>query len=295
MSRSQSDVPTRPSGLAIDLRDQVAVVTGGGAGIGRGIALSLAEAGAKVVIAEIDPQRGEEAAELIRKLGGQALVVQTDVMNTDQVAAAMDRAEQEFGRLDILVNNAGGVRGAPFVEQSERSWRRHIDINLVSVLAATSAAVPIMQGGGGGSIINVSSIEGTRGAPMFAVYAACKAAMLSFTRTMALELADDGIRVNAITPDQTITPGNHGQRTGPVDESRFLPRKPELQDALDRYIPLGREGVIGECGSAAAFLSSSLASYITGVTLPVDGGTWAASGWSRGRGSTWNLGDFPIG
>jgi NAD(P)-dependent dehydrogenase (short-subunit alcohol dehydrogenase family) len=164
------------------------------------------------------------------------------------------------------------------------------------MLAATSAAVPLIQRGGeGGSIINVSSIEGTRAAPNFAVYAACKAGMLSFTRTMALELAADGIRVNAITPDQTVTPGNHGQRTGPIDEAEFLVREPALQNAMDRYIPLGHMGHISECGSAVAFLCSSLASYITGATLPVDGGTWAASGWSRGIEGTWNLGDFPIG
>jgi NAD(P)-dependent dehydrogenase (short-subunit alcohol dehydrogenase family) len=245
--------------MAIDLTGQVALVTGGGAGIGKGIALGLARAGADIVIAEIDPQRAKETAELVQRAGRTALSVQTDVMDTGQVAQAIARAELEYGRIDILVNNAGGVRGAPFIEQSERSWRRHIDINLVSALAATSAAVPIMRRGRGGSIVNVSSIEGTRGAPMFAVYAACKAAMLSFTRTMALELAADGIRVNAITPDQTVTPGNHGQRTGPVDECTYLVRDPEMQDAMNRYTPLGREGVIAECGTAAAFLSSLLA------------------------------------
>ncbi len=283
-------------GMTVDLAGKVALVTGGGGGIGRGIALSLAEAGADIVLAEIDPQRAEQTAELIRACDRKVLAVQTDVMDTDQVRNAVERADSEFGRLDILVNNAGGVRGGAFVDQSERSWRRHIDINLVSMLAATSAAVPLMRRGAqGGSIVNVSSIEGTRAAPNFAVYAACKAGMLSFTRTMALELAADGIRVNAITPDQTVTPGNHGQRTGPIEESAFLVREPALQDAMDRYIPLGREGRISECGTAVAFLCSPLASYISGATLPVDGGTWAASGWSRGTEGTWNLGDFPIG
>jgi NAD(P)-dependent dehydrogenase (short-subunit alcohol dehydrogenase family) len=280
----------------IDLTGKVALVTGGGGGIGRGVALSLADAGADIVLAEIDPQRAEQTAGLIRERNRKVLAVQTDVMDTGQVRTAVERADTEFGRLDILVNNAGGVRGGPFVEQSERSWRRHIDINLVSMLAATSAAVPVMRRGGrGGSIVNVSSIEATRAAPNFAVYAACKAGMLSFTRTMALELAAEGIRVNAITPDQTVTPGNRGQRTGPIDETSFDTRDPALQDAMDRYIPAGREGHISECGSVVAFLCSPLASYITGVTLPVDGGTWAASGWSRGAEGTWNLGDFPIG
>lgn len=281
-------------GLAIDLSGRVAVVTGGGAGIGRGIALGLAEAGADIVIIEIDPQRGEQTAGLVRNIGRRAMSMTVDVMNTEDLTAAIARTEEEFGHLDILVNNAGGVRGRAFADQSERSWRRHIDINLVSMLAATSAVVPIMRRSGGGSILNVSSIEGTRAAPMFAVYAACKAGMLSFTRTMALELAADSIRVNAITPDQTVTPGNRGQLFGPIDESKFSVRDPELQSAMERYIPLGHEGDVDECGSAAAFLCSPLASYITGVTLPVDGGTYAASGWSRGSEGTWNLGDFPI-
>ncbi|MFF3573334.1 SDR family NAD(P)-dependent oxidoreductase [Nocardia jiangxiensis] len=281
--------------MQIDLSGQVAVVTGAGGGIGRGIAVALARAGADLVLAEIDPDRGKQTSEIIDALGRTAIVVRTDVMNTDDVRAAVARADENFGRLDILVNNAGGVRGGRFVEQSERSWRRHIDINLVSMLAGTSAAVPLMvRGGQGGSIVNVSSIEGTRAAPMFAVYAACKAGMLSFTRTMALELAEHGIRVNAINPDQTITPGNHGQRSGPIDEAAFARRDTGEQAALDRYIPLGREGVIEECGSAAAFLCSPLAGYITGAALPVDGGTWAASGWSRNVGGGWNLGEFAI-
>ncbi|SHN40017.1 SDR family NAD(P)-dependent oxidoreductase [Cryptosporangium aurantiacum] len=282
--------------LAIDLSGQVALVTGGGAGIGRGIAVSLAEAGADIVLAEIDPARAEQTADLVRKTGREVLAVTTDVMDTDQIRDAVAAAAEQFGRLDILVNNAGGVSGRRFTVQSERSWRRHIDINLMSVLAATSAAVPLMiRGGRGGSIVNVSSIEATRAAPMFAVYAACKAAVNSFTRTMAVELAEHHIRVNAIDPDMTITPGNHGQLTGPVDESTFLVRESADQDALERYIPLGREGTTDECGAAVAFLCSPLASYLTGAIVPVDGGTWASSGWVRNaeRGG-WALGAFPV-
>jgi NAD(P)-dependent dehydrogenase (short-subunit alcohol dehydrogenase family) len=130
---------------------------------------------------------------------------------------------------------------------------------------------------------------------MFAVYAACKAAMNSFTRTMAVELAEHGIRVNAIGPDQTITPGNHGQRTGPVDENAFLIREAAEQAALDRYVPIGREGLIAECGTVVAFLCSTLASYVTGAIVPVDGGAWAASGWVRNaEGGGWALGAFPV-
>lgn len=273
------------------LNDRVAVVTGGGAGIGRGIALGMARFGAHVVIAEIDRERAEEAAARVRELGRDALAVPTDMMDTDQVRAMIAAADARFGRVDILVNNAGGVSARRFLEQSERSWRRHIDINLVSMLAATHAAAPIMvRGGRGGSIVNVASIEAARAAPMFAVYAACKAGMASFTRSMAVELAEHKIRVNCIAPDHTATPGTRGQRSGPVDESKWPARPPAEQAAMERLIPLGREGVASECASAAVFLSSAMADYVTGVMLPVDGGTWAASGWLRAaQGSAWTL------
>ena len=272
------------------ITDQVAIVTGGGGGIGRAIALALAGAGADVAIADIIPERCEEVAERVRELGRSALAVPTDVMDTTQVRAMVERTEQHFGRIDILVNNAGGVGGRPFLDQSERSWRRHIDLNLVSMLAATSAAVPVMiKGGRGGGIVNVTSIEGSRAAPNYAVYAACKAGINNFTRTMALELSEHGIRINAIAPDYTITPGIRGNPTGPVDPSRWQEPSPEMEDALNRRIPLGRGGVDTECGNAALFLVSPMSSYITGIILPVDGGTWASSGWSRTPQGRWSL------
>jgi NAD(P)-dependent dehydrogenase (short-subunit alcohol dehydrogenase family) len=278
--------------LVIDLTDQVALVTGGGAGIGRGCAVALARCGADIVIADIDEQRANEAAELVAAEGRRAMVVVTDVMDSDQVRAAVAAADQGFGRLDILINNAGGVTGRPFLEQSERSWRRHIEINLVSALAASAAAVPLMiRGGRGGSVVNVASIEAHRAAPTFAVYAACKAGLVSFTKTLAVEVAEHNVRVNCITPDMTITPGNHGQRSGPVNPDTFVQRSAADQAAVERYIPLGREGVVEECGSVVAFLCSPLASYVTGATVPVDGGTLGASGWVRAAvGVGWDLG-----
>jgi NAD(P)-dependent dehydrogenase (short-subunit alcohol dehydrogenase family) len=265
------------------LEDQVAFITGGGGGIGAGIALEMARFGASVALADVDIERAEATADRIRTLGRRVLVVGTDVREPDQIRAAVDATSEEFGRIDILVNNAGGVRGRPFLEQSERSWRNHIDINLVSMLAATSAVAKIMIAGGrGGSILNIASIEATRAAPNYAVYAACKAGMVSFTRTMALELAANRIRVNCLAPDMIATPGNHGQLTGPVLDP--LPeRQPEIQQALDRYIPLGHEGSAEEFAGPAVFLCSPMAAYITGALLPVDGGTWASSGWNRSQ------------
>ena len=277
------------------LDDQLAIVTGGGGGIGRAIALALAAAGADVAIADIVPERCEEAAARVRELGRRALAVPTDVLDTTQIRALVERSAAHFGRIDILVNNAGGVAGRPFLEQSERSWRKHIDLNLVSVLAATSAAVPVMiDGGRGGAIINVSSIEASRAAPNFAVYAACKAGLNNLTRTLALEFADHGIRVNAIAPDITVTPGIRGNHTGPVDPAVWLQPTPQQTAAIARRIPLGRKGIDHECGSAAVFLASKMSSYVTGTVLPVDGGAWASSGWLRNSAGKWTLtGDIP--
>jgi NAD(P)-dependent dehydrogenase (short-subunit alcohol dehydrogenase family) len=277
------------------LTDQVAVVTGGGGGIGRAIALEFVSAGADVVVADIIPERCEETAKRVQELGRKALPVPTDVSETGQVNAMIERAMDHFGRIDILVNNAGGVSPKPFLEQSERSWRRHIDLNLVSMLAATSAAVPVMIAGGrGGAIVNVSSIEASRAAPNYAVYAACKAGMLNFTRSLALELADHAIRVNAIAPDYTVTPGLRGNIRGPVDPDSWIAPSAAQEIATARRIPLGRPGRDTECASVALFLASAMSSYVTGTVIPVDGGSWASSGWLRNRAGDWTLtGDLP--
>lgn len=272
------------------LTDQVAIVTGGGGGIGRAIALTLAEAGADIVVADIIPERCAEVDARVAEQGRACLPCPTDMSQPDQVIAMVEAAYRRFGRIDILVNNVGGVSRKPFLDQSANSWRRHIDLNLVSMLAATSAAVPHMIAGGrGGAIINVSSIEGSRAAPGYAVYAACKAGMNNFTRSMALELADHGIRVNAIAPDFTTTPGTRGNVSGPVDERAWFPVPPEMADATARRIPLRRPGIDSECGQAALFLASSMSSYITGTLLPVDGGSWASSGWVRDPAGKWVL------
>jgi NAD(P)-dependent dehydrogenase (short-subunit alcohol dehydrogenase family) len=277
-----------PAATNIDLTDQVAVVTGSGAGIGQGIAAELASRGADVVIVEIDPVRADETAALVAAHGRRAVIAITDCLETDQIRAAIQRADDELGRIDIVVNNVGGVTAHRFIEQSERSWRRHIELNMVSMLCATSSAVPIMiRGGRGGSIVNVTSIEGSRACPDHAVYAACKAGMISFTRSMAVELGEHGIRVNAIAPDMTLTPGTLSLSPG-ADLGDHQPSARWLE-AVAAYNPLGRPGVVEECGQLVAFLSSSLASYITGAIIPVDGGTWASSGWNRTTDGRWGL------
>jgi NAD(P)-dependent dehydrogenase (short-subunit alcohol dehydrogenase family) len=261
------------------LNEQVAIVTGGGGGLGQGIALGLARFGADVAIIDIVEERCAATQAAIERMGRRGLGIPCDVLDTGALRAAIDRAVQHFGRLDILVNNAGGVRAGPFLTQPEASIRRHIDINLTSLLVATKqAARAMIAGGRGGRIINVASIEGLRAAPNYAVYAACKAGMISFTKTMSLELAEHNIRVNCIAPDHTISPGGRGNRVGPV--------RPETWEDTDeswaRLVPFGREGLAEEIASSAVWLASKMSEYVTGITVNVDGGTWASSGWLRG-------------
>lgn len=261
------------------LTDQVAIVTGGGQGIGEGAALALARFGAHVVIADKNPDTGESVAAKVRELGRQGLSVPTDVRDQDAVCAMVDRAVEQLGRVDILVNNTGGTRRAPFLELEPRGWQRHIELNFGGLFGPTDAAVRAMIAGGrGGSIINVASIEGSRAAPNYSVYAACKAGMMNFTRTLALELANHDIRVNCIAPDYTATPGIEGYPGGPSDE--------QVQSA-ENAIPLGRRGNIAETAGPIVFLASRMAGYVTGVTIPVDGGTWASSGWVRNAEGEW--------
>lgn len=291
LHRRAADVETMSLSPAdILLTDQVAVVTGGGGGIGQGAALALARFGAKVAVVDVIPERCRDTESAIRRAGGAAIGLPADVMVPDQLRAAILRTFETFGRMDILVNNAGGVRGGPFLTMPESSLRRHVEINLISALIATQEAVRLMiDSGRGGSVVNVSSIEGHRAAPDYAVYAACKAGLINFTKTMALELGEHGVRVNCIAPDHTITPGLRGNRAGRVDPSTWTEEGPEQADRWARLIPVGREGLVEECAAAIVWLCSSMASYVTGETVSVDGGTYAGGGWSRRPEGGWTL------
>ena len=222
------------------LAGRAAAVTGGGAGIGAAIAASLAAAGAAVAVLDLSEARARASAQRLAAHGARAEAIMVDV--TDQVAlrAAIEEAARRLGRLDVLVNNAGGTRHRMIVDQRPASWQRLIALNLTSALTACVAAVPWLRAAGGGSIVNVSSIEAVRAAPGFAVYAACKAGLESLTRSMAVEFADDGIRVNAIAPDHTATPGVRGM---PPDDASALPDlTAEERGALARLVPLGPRG-----------------------------------------------------
>ena len=248
---------------AILLTGRVAVVTGGGSGIGRGIAAGLAAFGASVAIWEQNPETCAASAEAIGALG-----IPTDVRVSAEVDAAMATTIADLGQPTILVNNAGGVFFSSILETSENGWDALYRSNLRHVLLCTQrVAKGMVDSGVGGSIMSVTSIEGVRAAPGYAAYAAAKAGVINYTKTAALELAPHGIRVNALAPDITLTEGIRAVAP-PGSEERF-----------GYTVPMGRAGDVDEMAGAAVFLASELSSYITGQTLHVDGGTHAAGGW----------------
>jgi NAD(P)-dependent dehydrogenase (short-subunit alcohol dehydrogenase family) len=267
-----------------DLSGRVAVITAGANGLGKYAAIALARHGADIAIGDIDSQSGAQVIAEIEALGRRALFVKMDALQVDAVENLVTRAAETFGRIDILVNNAGGTPRRNFMDSAERNWRRTIDLNFVSMLGATHAAVKFMrQGGRGGVIINVASTEALRGAPGYAVYAACKAAMSSFTQSMAVELADDGIRVCTLQPDLVRTDG--------LD--RFGAETPHLTAERARIVPLGRVGEPREYSDLLVFLCSDMASYLTGIAVRVDGGALAAPGFHRTPGGDgWDLVNF---
>src|SRR6476620_7511124 len=255
--------------MAIDpskilLTGRVAVITGGGAGIGRGIAQGLAAFGAKVAIWERNGDTCAPAAESIGALG-----IVTDVRDSAQVDAALERTAGEIGLVSILVNNAGGVFASDLLDTSENGWDALYKSNLRHVLLCTQRVTRrLVAAGLPGSVINVTSIEGARAAPGYAAYAAAKAGVINYTKTAALELATHHIRVNALAPDLTLTEGLIALSGGSMQ-----------QDAVTPGIPMNRAGHVDEMAGAAVFLASDMSSYITGETIHVDGGTLAASGW----------------
>ena len=237
------------------LTDQVAVVTGGARGIGRGIAAVLAAEGARVVVVDVDAEGGEETA---AALG--VLAISADVTDRSSVEAMASRVADELGRIDIVAANAGAYPFADLETLDEEMWNRVMDLNVGGAVRTVQACLPAMRARGYGRIVLTSSITGPiTGQPGFTHYGASKAAMLGFMRSAAVELARSGITVNAVMPGNVATEG-------------FADTSDEHQRRMLSSIPMGRYAEPEEIGWAVRFLASPEAAYITGQTLVVDGG-----------------------
>ncbi|MCA8983535.1 MAG: glucose 1-dehydrogenase [Planctomycetaceae bacterium] len=242
---------------------KVAIVTGGTSGIGRETAHQLAQAGAKVVLAGRRPEEGSAVASAITAAGGVAVFVQADVSQESQVEHLVAETLRHFGRLDIAFNNAGIEHAGPLTEVSADDYRKVFDINVLGVLLCQKYEIPAMLKTGGGSIINTSSILGHIAMPGAAIYNASKHAVEGITKTAALELASQGIRVNAVAPGAIAT--------DMID--RFAGEEgAESRQQLAARHALGRLGQAREIAAAVLYLASDAASFTTGISLPVDGG-----------------------
>lgn len=255
------------------LSGKVALVTGGGTGIGLGIATGLAQCGADIAIASRSPEHIEPAADQLRRLGRRAMAVSTNVRDPDGVKATVARVTGELGRLDILVNNAAGNFYAPSADLSPNGWRAVIETDLYGTFFASQAVYPVMVRQGGGRIISISMTLHYRGWPMMAHATAAKAGIDALTRTLALEWAPAKITVNAIAPGPIPTEGVKKAFTPPGENA---PDAVAMNEHVRRQIPLGRWGSPEDIANMAVYLASPAGAWITGAIFVVDGGSWLA-------------------
>jgi NAD(P)-dependent dehydrogenase (short-subunit alcohol dehydrogenase family) len=251
------------------LDGRVAVVTGGGDGIGAAIAVLFAEHGARVEIADIDPVVAATTVERIAQAGHMARAHAVDVRDPAAVGDFAGSVLDDHGTIDVLVNNVGDYRPAVAFERSgPDDWLAMYEVNLLHVLAVTRAFLPAMEEAGRGSIVNVHSVEALRGFPGGPVYAAMKAAVAHFTTSLAVSAGRKGVRVNGIGPDLT--------QSAQVD---YVGRGEDDDDLWASWAPVGRLGWPEDQARVALFLASDLSAYVSGHNIPVDGGTLAGGGW----------------
>lgn len=243
----------------MQLKEQTAIVTGGGRGIGRAIALALASAGASVAVFEREAAAAAETAAAIEQAGGKALAVPVDVTNLKDVEAALNKVVDLWKRLDIVVNNAGITRDQLLMRMSEEDWEAVLRVNLTGTFAVCRAAVRPLLKQKSGCIVNIASIIGLMGNAGQANYAASKGGLIAFTKSLARELAPRGIRVNALAPGFIAT--------AMTDK---IPA--DLREKMVQSIPLGRMGQPEDVARGVLFLAGPDAAYITGQVLVVDGG-----------------------
>ncbi len=253
-------------------KDRVAIITGGGTGMGKAMAQLFCKLGARVVIASRKMETLERTATEIKAQGGEILAVQTDIRDVSQVINMVGRARVEFGRVDILVNNAAGNFVAKAVELSPNAWNSVIGIVLNGTWYSSQEVAKVMiEQGWGGSILNIIATYAWTGSPGTVPSAAAKAGVLSLTQSLAVEWAHHNIRVNAIAPGPVATENTTRQLFGGGD---FI-------EEMSKQVPLGRFGEVEEIANAAAFLVSDYAGYITGANLTIDGGNWLNKGLLR--------------
>jgi 3-oxoacyl-[acyl-carrier protein] reductase len=251
-------VPLEPP--AALLTDRVAVVTGAAVGIGEAIAVTFANFGAHLAICDRDVANLDGTADAIEASGRRVVAAEIDVRERDQVDGFLDVVREQFDHVDVLVNNAGGGFYAAFLDVTAKGQDSLVRENFVNVTHFIRGVVPLFPETGG-SIVNLTSIEAHRAAPGYAVYAAMKAAVANLTKSLALELGDRMIRVNCIAPDVIPTPG--------------------IGVDLPMNAPLPRRGHVDDVAAAAVYLAGDLGRFVTGTTLHVDGGNFAAGGWTR--------------
>jgi NAD(P)-dependent dehydrogenase (short-subunit alcohol dehydrogenase family) len=243
-----------------ELKNKIVIVTGGSSGIGRAAALAFAKSGAKVVVAARSQQASEETCELIHHSGGTSIALSCDVSKLDQIALLIKNTVKEYGGLDCAFNNAGTISDAQMlIDVSEDEYERVMATNLKSVWAMMKYEIPEMKKRGRGAIVNVASVAGLKAAPTYAVYAASKAGVNSLTASAAHEVASFNIRVNAISPGFIKTPMSDGMDA-------------QIQALIEAGIPLGRRGEPKEVANLTLWLCSDQASYMSGQSLPLDGG-----------------------
>ncbi|MCH2173420.1 SDR family oxidoreductase [Myxococcota bacterium] len=253
------------------LTGQKALVTGAGQGIGEGIALTLANFGADVAALDINESKAQATAEKVRELGRSAFSAGVDVRDSSALEAGLEAAASEIGDIDIIVNNAGSAIRRPSISYSEEQFDEQVSLNLKPVFITSRwAATRWIESGRPGNIVNVATTEGIRGCPGFAPYSAAKAGMINLTKTLSSELGPYGIRVNAIAPDYTPTPG--------LDEIDLSGRTPgQRMENIIKFIPLRRLGSPDDMAGAVLFLVSELSAWVSGQTLTVDGGSLACA------------------
>lgn len=262
------------------LKGQVAIVTGGGTGIGLGISELLAALGAHVVLASRKPEHVEKAASAIRDNGGSASALTVDVREPERVKELVERVVADHRRIDLLVNNAAGNFYAPSESLSPNAWKSVIEIDLFGTFYCSQAVLPVMKAQGGGRIVSISMTLHYRGWPLMAHATAAKAGVDALTRTLALEWAPYGVRVNAIAPGPIPTEGVRKAFTPPPSAEGKVVDVFAVEKAMEAYakkaIPAGRWGAPRDIANMVAYLASPAGEWITGSILVVDGGEWLA-------------------